>query len=466
MARLLERVDLRGMDLTSPVVIRQSVLGRAAPVQPGDAELAARVADIVARVAEEGDEALLALGERFDGVRPERLRVDPADVQASLSEVPLEVSRALEAAYERITEYHRHQLPRPAEVIVGGVSISEMVVPVERAGIYAPGGRGAYPSTVLMCAAPARIAGVGGLALCAPPDGTGRVAAVTLAACAIAGVEEVYCAGGAQAIAAMALGTETVPPVDVVVGPGNRYVAEAKRQLAGRVGVPAAYAGPSEVVVVADDSVPPRFAAVDLMVQAEHGPDGVAWLVAWSEAVADAVEEELALLVPTSSRRAELEATLAGGGYSVLVDSPEAAIAVTNELAPEHLEILVERADEQARLLSLVRRAGAVFLGPYAPASLGDYMAGTNHVLPTARTARFSSALRVDDFCRRIHAVSASKEALSSASAAVATLALAEGLPSHAMSVEVRTGPVTDRPPEDRARALDSVTRPDGRTPR
>jgi len=224
----------------------------------------------------------------------------------------------------------------------------------------------------------------------------------------------------------------------VIAGPGNRYVAEAKRQVSGMVGVPSAFAGPSEVVVVADAGTPAAWAAIDLVVQAEHGPDGLAWLVTWSAETADAVEAEVDSLVAASPRRAELEATLGTGGYVVLVDGPEEAVAVANVVAPEHLELLVEGA---AGLLPLVRCAGAVFLGPYAPASVGDYVAGPNHVLPTARTARFASALRVDDFRTHIHVVSLDGATLARLAPHVAAIAQAEGLPAHAASVIVRGGP-------------------------
>jgi histidinol dehydrogenase len=288
---------------------------------------------------------------------------------------------------------------------------------------------------VLMCAAPARVAGVAELVLCVPPGPDGAIAAETLAAAAIAGIDEVYRVGGAQAVAAMAFGTPSIRPVDVIAGPGNRYVAEAKRQVSGMVGVPSAFAGPSEVVVVADADTPVAWAAIDVVVQAEHGPDGLAWLVTWSAEAADAIEAEVDRVVAASPRRQDLEATLGTGGYVALVDGPEQALSVANVVAPEHLELLVEDA---TALLPLVQRAGAVFLGPYAPASVGDYLAGPNHVLPTARTARFASALRVDDFRTHIHAVSMDGAALARLAPHVVALAQAEGLPAHARSVVVR----------------------------
>nr|MDQ3758141.1 histidinol dehydrogenase [Actinomycetota bacterium] len=276
--------------------------------------------------------------------------------------------------------------------------------------------------------------------LCVPPGPDGAVAAPTLAAAALAGVDEVYRIGGAQAVAAMAYGTESIRPVDVIVGPGNIYVSVAKREVAneGVVGVPSAFAGPSEVVVVADDSAPVEFAAIDVVVQAEHGPDGLAWLVTWSEPVADAVTAAVERIVEASPRRAEIEATLSDGGYAVLVDGPEQAIEVSNAIAPEHLELMV--ADPEA-LLPMVRHAGAVFTGAYAPASVGDYLAGPSHVLPTYGSARFGGALRVDDFCKYVHVVSLDEQTLARLAPHVAAIAEAEGLAAHAESVRIRWAP-------------------------
>jgi len=288
-----------------------------------------------------------------------------------------------------------------------------------------------------MCAAPARVAGVDDIVLCVPPAADGKVDDATLAAAAIAGITEVYRIGGAQAIAALAFGTATVPRVDVIAGPGNSYVAEAKRQVSGVVGVASAFAGPSEIVVVAGHLAPPEFVAIDLVVQAEHGPDGLAWLVTWDEPLLAAVSAEVDRIVAASPRRADLEATLATAGIACLVDGPAAAMEVANTVAPEHLQLMV--ADElSASLLAQVRSAGAVFIGPWSPASFGDYIAGPNHVLPTNRTARFSSALRPDDFRTHIHAVTVTPAALEALGPAVITLAGTEGLPAHAESISRR----------------------------
>ena len=405
--------------------------------RPGDPGRDVRdvVAAIVERVRAEGDAALLALTAQFDGADVTDLRVDPAEVTAAVGRVPDALRRALEVAYRNITVYHAHEPTPVGDFEAEGLRVRHLDRPVERAGCYAPGGRARYPSTVLMCAAPARVAGVEEVVLCVPPGPDGRVDDATLAAAAVAGVDEVYRVGGAQAIAAMAYGTESIRPVDVIVGPGNSYVAEAKRQVSGAVGVASAFAGPSEVVVVASPDTPAAFAAVDLVVQAEHGPDGLAWLVTWSEEKAKEVAVEVDRLVASSPRRTDLEATLGRGGYVCLVDGPSQAVAVSNVIAPEHLELLFEGAES---LLDEVRAAGAVFCGPWAPASLGDYVAGPNHVLPTHRTARFASALRADDFRRHLHAVSVDRHGLEVLGPHVVALATVEGLPAHAASIEVR----------------------------
>ncbi|HLG67810.1 MAG TPA: histidinol dehydrogenase [Acidimicrobiales bacterium] len=425
----LARLDLRGHRGPFDAVVPR-------PAAAG-ADVREAVAAVIGDVRRRGDDALRELTERFDGVAVTELRVPPEEVASAPSRVPAALREALGVAHERIRAYHAHTArDEPAGTFCSdGVEVRELVRPVARAGCYAPGGRARYPSTVLMCATPAAVAGVREVALCAPPGPDGRVADAVLAAAALAGVDEVYRIGGAQAIAALAYGTESVRRVDVVVGPGNLYVAEAKRQVAGAVGVASAFAGPSEVVVVAGPGTPARLAAIDLVVQAEHGPDGLAWLVTWSEATAREVADEVAALVAASPREADLRATLAKGGYACLVDGPEAAVAVANVIAPEHLELLVP---EAADLLPLVEAAGAVFLGLGSPASFGDYLAGPNHVLPTDRTARFASALGVEDFRHRLHAVAVDPRALAALGPHVVTLAEAEGLPAHAESIRAR----------------------------
>ena len=428
----LRRLDFRGFTGDRKAL-------RAAVPSPTDEQerSSEAVAAIIGEVRADGDAALRRLTAKFDGVELDELRVPAAEIRAALGRVPSELQDALDIAHDRILAYHAHESAAAAadDFDSGGIRVRHLVRPVGRAGCYAPGGRARYPSTVLMCAVPAHVAGVEEIVLCVPPGPDGHIDDATLAAAAVAGIDEVFCVGGAQAIAAMAYGTQSIDPVDVIVGPGNRYVAEAKRQVSGVVGVTSAFAGPSEVVVIAGPDTPTEWAAIDLVVQAEHGPDGMAWLITWSEAVAEAVAAHVDRIVKESPRRAELEATLGAGGFAVLVDGPKQAIAIANIVAPEHLEILTGNAES---LLSQVTSAGAVFLGPNSPASMGDYLAGPNHVLPTNRTARFASALRVDDFQKHIHAVSVSNKALEVLGPHVVTLAETEGLPAHAQSVRLR----------------------------
>src|ERR1035437_4730013 len=360
---LLSRLDFRGF--TGNRSELREALPRPADEQERSAET---VAAIIAEVRARGDSALRDFTQKFDGVVLDELRVPASEVTAALDRIPAALQDALDVAHDRILAYHANEAA-PAKTDhfeSAGITVTHLTRPVTRAGCYAPGGRARYPSTVLMCAIPARVAGGEGVVLCVPPGPDGSVDDATLAAAAVADVDEVYRVGGAQAIAAMAYGTESIAPVDVIVGPGNRYVAEAKRQVSGVVGVASAFAGPSEVVVIAGPDTPPELAAIDLVVQAEHGPDGLAWLITWSEEVADAVTAHVDRIVQASPRRGDLEATLGTGGYAVLVDGPKQAFKISNIVAPEHLEILTQDA---ASLLPLVWSAGAVFLGPPSPAS-------------------------------------------------------------------------------------------------
>ena len=429
---MLTRLDLRAVaDVTA-----------ALPRPPADDdEPVAAVRAILDAVRDKGDVALRELTLRFDGVDLDEVRVPPEACRQALARIPADLRGALETAAERIDAYHRTQLHPPSVFERDGITVESRVVPVDRAGCYVPGGRAVYPSTVLMTAVPARVAGVPEVVLVVPPDrASGQPPDATLAAAAVAGVDEVYRVGGAQAVGALAYGTESVRAVDVIVGPGNVYVALAKRMVAGegRVGVPSAFAGPSEVVVVADATVPADLAAIDVVVQAEHGPGGLAWLVTWDEAVLDEVSAAVARIAAASPRRADLEATLGRSGYAVLVDGPAAAITVANAIAPEHLELLC--ADPRT-LVPAVRHAGAVFCGPWSPASLGDYVAGPSHVLPTNGSARFGQALTVADFTKHVHVVTATPAGMAAAAPAVVALAEAEGLPAHADSARWRSRP-------------------------
>jgi len=404
------------------------------PEAPGTA-VAAQVRTITEAVRNEGDAALFRFTQEFDGASLDRLDVTQEELQAAKGRIDPSVLHALEVAYKRIFAYHAHEMSTPETYEDGTVTVRPLSVPVDRAGCYAPGGLARYPSSVLMCVAPARVAGVDNIALCIPPDRSGRIDDVSLAAAAVAGVSEVYALGGAQAIAALALGTETIPRVDVIVGPGNSYVAEAKRQLSGEVGVASSFAGPSEVVVIADGSTRPELAAIDLMVQAEHGPDGMAWLITWDEMIARNVDAALERLIAESPRKEQLLATMEKSGVCVLVDSPAQAVEVSNIVAPEHLELLV---DDYSDLVELIRNAGAVFCGQNAPASLGDYAVGPNHILPTNRSARFASSLRADDFLKHIHVVEVSPEGFDELAPTVIALAQSEGLAAHVDSIRFR----------------------------
>jgi histidinol dehydrogenase len=423
---MLARLDLRGFtdDLVAAVARR--------PLDADPAKVAA-VREIIAGVRARGDAALREYTERFDGCALDDLRVPKAETKAALEAISTDLRDALEYANGEITAYHEAQRAPYVAREQAGVSIREVVLPVGCAGCYVPGGRANYPSTVLMTVIPARVADVADIVLCVPPDRDGRVPEPTLAAAALAGVGEVYRVGGAQAIAAMAYGTETIRATDVIVGPGNEYVALAKREVGGEVATD--HAGPSELVVVADASASPDFVAIDLLAQAEHGPGGSVVLVAWDETVIDAVDASLTHLVGQAPRRAEIEDTLATGGQAVLVDDAEHALDVVNAIAPEHLELLV---DDPERLVPLVRNAAAVFCGPWTPTVVGDYVAGVNHVLPTGRAARFASALRVDDFCKHVHVVTLDEPALRRVAPHIRAIAAVEGLDEHARSVVLR----------------------------
>ncbi len=435
---MLAPLDLRGV----PDAELASRLPRPA-ADPADANLVAGVRAVLDDVRRRGDAAVRDATERFDGVRLDSLSVPQTEWNAARAALDPAVGAALEEAAAAIAEYHRAQIPSGDILVVrDGVAVWGLRRPVDRAGCYVPSAAAPLLSTVLMTAVPARVAGVPEVVVCTAPGPDGRVAPGILAAAAVAGVDELYRIGGVQAIAALAYGTESVRPVDVLVGPGSARVAQAKREVAGegRVGVPSAFTGPSEVVVVADDSVPPVWAAVDVVVQAEHGPGGLSWLLTWSEDVAAAVVAEVERLVVAAPRRAEIESTLRHGGHVALVDGPEHAVAVANRIAPEHLELLC---DDAEALLPLVRHAGAVFCGPLSPASVGDYVAGPSHVLPTFGSARFGQALTVDDFVKHVHAVTVDKAGFDRVAPHVIALAEAEGLAAHADSIRLRQGGLT-----------------------
>jgi histidinol dehydrogenase len=437
---MLTRLDLRAATTGRPLPASSRALAALLPRPRVDGdEPVAAVRRILAAVRAGGDAAVRDLTEELDGVRLAELTVPQDELKAALDRIPDGLREALTIAAGRIEAYHRTQREQPAALEQDGISIRTMALPVDRAGCYVPGGRARYPSTVLMTALVAKVAGVPHVALATPPGRDGSIPDSTLAAAALAGVDELHRIGGAQAIAALAYGTESIEPVDVIAGPGNVYVAIAKREVAqeGLVGVPSAFAGPSEVVVVADRSAVAEFAAIDVVVQAEHGPGGLAWLISWEEAVVDAVDLAIARLTATNPRRGDIEATFAEGGHAVLVDSPEDAVAVSNAIAPEHLELMVVDPDA---LVALVRHAGAVFTGTWSPASVGDYVAGPSHVLPTFGSARFGQALTVADFTKHVHVVHLDEAALHKVGRHVVALAEEEQLPAHADSIRLRLG--------------------------
>lgn len=401
------------------------------------------VRDIIADVRHRGDDAINELGARFDGAAAKPLKLGPEDLAAAVERVDPAIIESLREAAASIKAFHVSQIDPAHSYQHKGMTITQNRQPVDRAGCYVPGGRAWYPSTVLMTAVIARAAGVREVVVCVPPKGDGKVIDVTLAAASIAEVDTVYACGGAQAIAAMAYGTETIDPVDVIVGPGNVFVALAKREVSGIVGVPSAFAGPSEICVVTDGTADPRYVAIDLMVQAEHGPDGLSWLIAYDEAAVDAVEAAMRDLLAVAPRREDIEATLAVGGHVALVRDGSQAIDVANVIAPEHLQLMTSDA---ASIVTGVRHAGAVFLGEIAPASLGDYIAGPSHVLPTNGTARFGGALGLEDFTKDVHIVSVTNEALQWAGPHVEVLAMAEGLDAHAESVRLRLADLDNEP--------------------
>jgi histidinol dehydrogenase len=401
-------------------------------------EAAARVEAILEQVRREGDAALLALSERFDGVRPDPLRIPEERLRQAWNGCGPELRQALELAHGRILSFHERQ--RPADLAVTGPHgerLGRRWRPVERAGLYVPGGRASYPSTVLMNAVPARVAGVERLVMVTPPGPDGEPNPTVLAAAHLAGVREVYRVGGAQAIGALAYGTESIPRVDVISGPGNLYVTLAKKAVYGRVAIDS-LAGPSEVLVIADHSAHPQLVAADLLAQAEHDPLAAAILLTTSEALAAAVPVALEQQLAGHPRAAITRRAIEDWGLIVVCDSLASAAGLSDRFAPEHLELLVENPEP---LAERIRHAGAIFLGPHSPEAVGDYLAGPNHTLPTAGTARFAGALSVETFLRHTSLIAFNRAALEATGPAVVTLAESEGLHSHAESVRRRLSP-------------------------
>ena len=412
-----------------------AILGRSVAA---DAELTAAVAAIVEDVRLRGDAALADYTERFDGVslRPSEFRVEESALRESAARADARVLEALRASIRNVRAFHEHERAGSWEIETArGVRLGQRVSPVDAAGLYVPGGTASYPSSVVMNVVPAQVAGVERIAVVTPPR-TLRETPAVAAALVELGVTEIYQVGGAHAIAALAYGTESVPRVDVVTGPGNKYVAAAKRLVYGAVGIDSV-AGPSEVVVLADETARADFIAADLLAQAEHGEDASAVLVTTDAGLAERVAAEVARQAETLSRRTVVGRSLADFGAAFVVGTLAEACRIVNELAPEHLEIMMREAEEAA---ALVRHAGAIFFGEYTPEAVGDYFAGPNHVLPTGGAARFSSALGVGHFLRRTSVVRYTREELRHTAPLIAALAEAEGLDAHARSALIRLG--------------------------
>ena len=405
----------------------------ARPVQLRDVEAA--VAAIISDVRAGGDEALLAYTEKFDGAKLTSLLVTKEEMDSALASVEPEFLDILRQAADNIRAFHSRQV-RNSFVINDrdGIVIGQKVIPMDRVGVYVPGGTASYPSTVLMDVIPARIAGCGEIIMTTPPGRDGSVSPVILAAASVAGVDRIIKAGGAQAVAALAYGTQSVPRVDKIVGPGNAYVAEAKKQVFGMTAIDM-IAGPSEILIVADGKTDPRYAAADMLSQAEHDRLASAVLVTDSMDLALAVRDELERQLPLLEREEITRSSIENNGKIIVTDSIAAAVDVSNEIAPEHLELCV---DSPFDLLDRVRHAGSVFMGRYCPEALGDYFAGPNHTLPTSGTARFSNPLSVDDFVKKTQFTYYTKSALSGAAEKIAYFARKEGLGGHARSVLIR----------------------------
>ncbi len=423
---------MRRIELARGRRLQESDLARSGGL---DAEVLGVAQRIVDEVRARGDEALREYTATFDRAQIGELRVSEAEIESALATVSPEFLDALAVAADAIEDFHRRQLPESwFTTAEGGVFLGQKVTALDRVGLYVPGGRARYPSSVLMNAIPAVVAGVGAIAMVVPPDPDGSVDPHTLAAASIAGVDEVYRVGGAQAVAALAFGTQSIPRVDKVVGPGNAYVTAAKKIVMGDVGIDM-LAGPSEVLVLADDSAEPAFIAIDLMAQAEHDPRATGYLVTTEPDLPAAVERALEELLADAPRADVIRTALTDNGVAVVCPDLEVALDAVNTIAPEHLEV---HCVEPMELLGSIRNAGAIFLGPWTPESVGDYVAGPNHVLPTGGTARFSSPLSVDDFVKRSSVIYYSYEALAVDGPVAVTLAEAEGLYAHASAVALR----------------------------
>ena len=402
--------------------------------QTTDMEIERRVHDIIENVRANGDAALREYSEKFDGVKVDDFKVDQSIIDAAWDNLPEDLKHALLVAKKNITEFHSREIEQGfVDMDTPGITRGQKVTPLARVGLYVPGGTAAYPSTIMMTALPAKIAGVKEIIMVTPPQKDGINPAV-LGAAKLAGVDAVYQVGGAQGVAALAYGTEQIPKVDKIVGPGNIYVATAKRQVFGQVDIDM-IAGPSEIGVIADESANPVHLAADLLSQAEHDPRARAIMVTNSEKLANLVSDEVERQLSQLPRESIARPAIENNSYIAVMDSVEDMFTVMNEVAPEHLEIQLP---DPMEYMSMVENAGSVFLGRYASEPLGDYVGGTNHVLPTSGTAKFSSPLGVYDFVKRISFTQFSRERLQEVAKDITTLARTEGLEAHARAIEVR----------------------------
>ena len=394
------------------------------------------VTDIIKNVRQNGDKALFEYCEKFDKAKLSTLLVTPEEIQEAAAAVGEEFLEILKKAAANIRKFHSKQV-RNSFIIndEDGILMGQKIIPVDKAGLYVPGGTAAYPSTVLMDSIPAKIAGVPEVVMVTPPNAEGKINPYILAAAYIAGVDKIFKVGGAQAIAALAYGTESIPRVDKIVGPGNAFVAEAKRQVFGQVSIDM-IAGPSEILIIADGKSNPRHLAADLLSQAEHDKLASAVLVTDSQALALAVQAELEVQIPQLERAEIARASIDSNGKIIVADNLKQVIEISNEIAPEHLELCL---DNPFDYLDSIRHAGSIFMGRNCPEALGDYFAGPNHTLPTSGMARFSSPLSVDDFIKKTQYTYYTREALNRVAKDVASFATAEGLTAHARSAVIRT---------------------------
>ena len=424
---MIRRISVPPFEALDPLLPRRA---------GSDPETREIVAGILQAVLDRGDEAVQEFGRRFDGVdlEPPTWELDPAEWQSALGRIAPGLRQALGRAVDRVREYHEHQREPGFHLSAPDGSVVGMkVTPLDRVGLYVPGGKASYPSSVVMNAVPAMVAGVREIVAVVPPSG---VTDTVLAACALSGVTRIFRIGGAQAVGALAFGTATVPRVDKIVGPGNRWVAEAKRQVVGQVGIDMV-AGPTELLIIADATASPARLAADLIAQAEHDEDACSWFVTPSIALADALPAALDAALARAPRARIARVAIERNGLVVVVPTMREAIEVANLRAPEHLEIVADGAE---RIAGAVRHAGAIFLGDETPEPVGDYLAGPSHVLPTAGTARYASPLGVYDFVKRTSVIRYSAARLAADADAIVALAEAEGLHGHAEAVRIRLG--------------------------